>query len=276
MASEPKLEGFGPDSRVVVESLNAKGKVVLTRETTIRKELEAALVVSNNDAYNFLYDLAGRDALNRLWLAAGLKSVHISHKLSATTQGVSTTERIRFLAPGGAITLSSDKSAEPLPPLSIPGIKVSATGEKESMDFSGRNYVSMMDLMRMCAWIADPALAPDVHWPGTDDDRKLVRDTMNLEAFDWALYRPLRAGLTEAIPGDDLNYIGKPGQAYGFSGDVAYVESKSTGKAFLVGVALRPGPQARATASRRDQHFDDVGTPFFLSLGDRLGHELLR
>jgi hypothetical protein len=274
--ADPRFAAYTPDSPVRVDA--ARGaKVVATRTTTFRRELEAALVVSNNDAFNFLYEVAGRDAINQLWHDAGLKSVHMSHRLSSSVAGPSTSERLHADVGGVDFDLIGKRTEAPMSPLHGPGLRVGSTlhADAQGMDFSGRNAVSLFDLARMCAWIADPALTPELRWPGADEDRLLVRATMNLEAFDWALYRPLRAGLMEAIAGDDLVFVGKPGQAYGFFGDVAYVESRSTGRAFVVAAVLRPGPEAPPTSGRKDQHMDDVGTPLFLSLGEQLGRELL-
>jgi hypothetical protein len=280
-STNPKLNSIDVDSPVRVEVLNGT-KVISRRTTTLFDELRAALVVSNNDAFNFLFDLAGRHELNKSWWDAGLKSVHLTHRLAKEViPGLPTSERLLVDVGGETVNLAPiEPEDSDLPPMTMPGTFVGPIGSgkvdpKSTRDFSMKNGVSLLDMARLIAWIADPNLAPDVHWRGTPTDRELVRKVMNTQAFDWALYRPLRAGMMEAVAGDDLTFVGKPGEAYGFFEDVVYAESRSSGRALVVGIAMLAEPTVGVNATPKQHRYDEECTPFFLALGDALAHELL-
>jgi hypothetical protein len=280
-AADPRLASFDLDSPVRVEALNGT-HIFERRTTTVRDEVRDSLIKSDNDAYNFLYDLAGPTHLNGWWWSAGLPSVHLTHRLSKdVVPGPPTSQHLLVDVHGETVNMVAEPDGgPPLPPIVMPGIVVGPIGpgkveQAAIKDFSLKNGISLHDMARMVAWVADPRLAPDVRWPGTDADRQFVRGVMNTQTFNWSLFRPLRAGMMEVVDGEDLVYIGKPGKAYGFMDDIAYVESRNTGRALLIGAVLRSEPTVGVNVTSEKHRYEEVGTPFFLALGHALARELL-
>ncbi len=284
-AEDPRLAHVDLNTPVRVEGADP-GPDGLPVWTTVTKEIRAALEVSSNPAYNFTVDLAGYGQMHELMWATGLKSVRLRHRLSVWGHGRAaqrTTSRILAKPDNAEVELVARRvSKTQVKPHGQPGWEVGAFHRERGnalpvagpMDFSQKNAVSLMDLTRLTAWIADPALAPRLAFPALHpEDRLLIRDAMSQVPDNWTLWKPLRAGVVEVIPGEDLFYMHKSGMAYGFFLDVGYVEQKSTGRAFLLGLSAHLNSNGIVNDGTYD--YERLGQPMLRRLGQRLAHELL-
>ncbi|MFT7520152.1 MAG: hypothetical protein ACI9MC_002296 [Kiritimatiellia bacterium] len=287
VAANPALVGLDFDTPIRVEALlHGKAAVADARTTTLRNEVNLALIKSNNPAFNFLYDLSGQEGMHRQLWDAGLASVHLNHRLARWgLSGEAQRKAPRMVAKldGAEVELVPVRRGKIVLPghgWNKPGVGSAHKNYRtqqlvnEPMDFGGKNAVSVYDLARMTAWIADPKLEPKLLLPDvTDADRTLVADAMRLTPFDWAIYHPIRAGVMEAVPGNDVSYLAKGGQAYGFHSEVAYVQRRSNSMSFVVGVMMYANPNDVLN----DGHYgyDAVSAPFMTALGAALGQELL-
>jgi hypothetical protein len=291
---EPALAGFTVDTPIRIERLgisaadNGGAARVISegRTTTLREEIDAALIRSSNPAFNLLYDIPGREDLNRMMWEAGLESVRIRTRLSMVQMSEEAQRRSpRVLASMGEeeielVPLRTDGAPIPLhgQPHAAMGKAHRQSGTyaliQEPLDMSQKNAASLLDMARLAAWIADPELAPELGLDElTEADRAPIREAMSVVPADWSVYFPLRAGVMETVPGKDLLFLDKAGQAYGFHLDVAYIERKSTGQAFLVGVVAHSNPNG----VMNDDHYgyNGITGPFIASLGTALGREFL-
>ena len=285
-AEDPALTQLTLDTPIRLELLNPQdAPAAKPRRTTVREELEASLIISDNDAFNFLYDLAGTELLHRLSWDAGLSSIHLHHRLArlALPPG-SKSWRPRFVAElddGREVLLfSPDRPGLEIPSNTLPKTEIGKAyrlGGKtfdEPMDFSRKNQASLFDLARLMTWIAAPSLVPELHDGSlASEDHALLSDIMGRIAPDWAIYQPVRAGVMEVVPGRDLHLISKGGQAYGFRLEVAWVEQKSTGRAFVVAASVYANPNEVLSDGR--YAYDTLANPFLTALADELAHALL-
>ncbi|MCX5690666.1 MAG: serine hydrolase [Planctomycetota bacterium] len=225
---------------------------------TVNHEIRKILLVSDNRAFNRLYDVVGRDLINARMHAAGLASVSITHRLSESRP-------IPDQAATAAVTVHTARGDAQIParvgvmPLMNqgPGLLVGSgfiKGDKpvmEPMDFAARNAVSLIDLQNALAMVVRPDI--DLGLPGftlSEQDRARLIGAMtqypaqSANPIYTAADHPdhyckfFLPGLREWRPGHPLLVLNKVGQAYGFTIDNAYIEDLTTGEAFFLAATI--------------------------------------
>lgn len=286
--SSADLAGVGLDTEVRV--VGAKPSRLKPGEPpppppTVRNQVMASLSVSSNPAYNFTVDLSGYGPMHELMWEAGLKSVRLRHRLSLfglTESDQRTTPQIMAKLDAGEVELVPRRVASlSVPPHGHPGAGVgkfhrergSRAPVEGPMDFSAKNAVDLVDMARLTAWIAEPGLVPELSFPRLEDeDVALLRAAMSHVPDDWPDWMPLRSGLLEVLPGDDLLYLHKSGMAYGFYLDVGFVQQRSTGKGFVLAVASYLNPNG--VVNDGTYGYESLGHPMMRALGEQLAREM--
>lgn len=288
----PDFVGLDVDTQVIFGALTSEhtdtagDRVVVSEheETTLRRQVERALIVSSNSAFNRLYDFAGHDAINRMMWERGLTSVRMRHRLSR--QGVP--DAAHRMSPSVHAALDTGP-AELLPrrastlPLTATGVareqvgtayRAPLSGEhvSEPMDFTEKNSVSLRDMLHIVAWVADPQLAPaDLGLNASH--RGLLREIMGTVPDASERFKPFSPGVTQVVPWDRLSYINKAGRAYGFHLDVAYVQDTETQREFLLAAAIYVNPDG--ILNNDNYAYDAVSYPFLTALGQTVAERLL-
>jgi hypothetical protein len=241
---------------------------------TVAHEIRKIFLVSDNAAFNHLYELAGPDRLAASIERAGLPGVRIVHRLSEphTAEENLRTPRIDFLGKELTHTLP-ERTAEPLPPaLDMPGLRVGDAyldGDENRvegpLDFAPKNRAPLAVLQRALCMVVRPDV--DCGGPGftlTEKDRELLmrpmrrlpRESVNprLDRAEHpdAYVKFLLPGLRRAIPAGQLRVYDKSGQAYGFTLDNAWVVDAGGGKSFFLAAAL----YANEDGVLNDDHYD--------------------
>lgn len=260
---------------------------------TVRHEIRKLFLVSDNEAFNRLYELVGQDGLARSLARAGLPEVRIVHRLSEarTPEENRRAPRIDFAGIGFKYTLP-ERTALALPdPPAMPGLAVGTAhltdaGRVEApLDFSAKNRVSLTDLQRGLCMV----VRPDVDCGGAgfvlgEADRVLLTEAMSQfpvqsmnPRYDAAEYpddyvKYLLPGLETVVPREKLKIYNKVGEAYGFLIENAYVVNEATGHNVFLAATL----YANADGVLNDDQYDyeTVGQPFFRDLGAALGRKL--
>ncbi len=266
---------------------------VETGKITVRQEIRKIFLVSDNHAFNLLYALVGQDRLNETAHRAGLRNVHIVHRLSEfhTAAENLRAPRIDFAGDGVRYTLP-ERTATPQPALpAMSGLLVgkaylSDDGEVgHPMDFAGKNYVPLVELQRALCM----ALRPDVACGGPgfrldDADRALLREAMGQyprqstnPVYDAADYpddyaKFILPGLLRVVPKSDLKVYDKVGDAYGFMTENAYVVDEKAGPSFFLAATL----YANSNGVLNDDHYDyaTVSQPFLADLGEAAARQI--
>lgn len=267
---------------------------------TVRHEIRKLFLVSDNQAFNRLYELVGQDRLAASLARAGLGGARIVHRLSEprTVEENRRFPRIDFLGREGdgkrVLYTLPERISQPLPPgREVAGLKVGRAHVgpedrvvEEPLDFAEKNRISLADLQRGLCMVVRPDV--DCGGPGfqlSEADRALLLEAMSQlpresrnPLYDPAEYpdsyvKYLLPGLARVIPPERLRIFNKIGQAYGFTTDNAWVTDTATGRSFFLAATL----YANDDGVLNDDQYDyaTVALPFLADLGEAAARRLL-
>ncbi len=257
--------------------------------------LRAALIVSDNDAFNRLYDFVGQDGLNERMWRAGLPSVRLRHRLEIA---LSDEENRRApaveLRPEGqaALRLPERSSALELEVPKVSGLLVGAAhveGEQRlggPKDFSRKNRIALADLQRLLVAVLRPDIPVGVELGLTASDREVLKRALGGSAEDLgspsfssgdfaeAMIRPALPGVARVVGRARLDAFGKSGLAFGFQIENAYFVDKGTGRSFFLAAAIYANADGVVGDGIYD--YDSVSRPFLAALGELVARRLWR
>lgn len=254
---------------------------------TVGHEIRKIFLVSDNEAFNRLYELIGQDRLAAALRRAGFPEARIVHRLSEphTPEEDRQTPLIEFVGEDFRHTLP-ERTSEPLPPAPpMPGLEVGTAHMDDGaridgpLNMSGKNRVPLADLQRALCTVVRPDVdcgAPGFHLD--DADRALLLEPMGQlprEAKN-PVYDPqeypdnyakfILPGVTRVLPADRVRVYDKTGWAYGFSTENAYVVDEQTGRAFFLAATLYTN--ADGVVNDDAYEYDTVARPFLEDLGE--------
>ena len=262
---------------------------------TAGHEIRKLAIVSDNESFNKLYELAGQDGLARSLARAGLTAPRIVHRLSEVRSAEENRRMPRIDLLGATFTHTLPERTTPAlaPPPAMRGLLVGAayiSGEQRvdaAMDFSAKNRISLVDLQRgLCKLVRPDAdcgggapfalggedraflLAAMAEYPRESADPRF--DTAEYPDH-WGKY--LLPGLRRVLPQARWRIVNKVGRAYGFSIDNAWVEDRETGRGMFVAATLYTNADGVLNDDRYD--YDEVANPFFAELGEAAGRWIL-
>lgn len=261
---------------------------------TVRHDVRKLFLVSDNQAYNRLYELIGQDGLAASLARAGLPDARVVHRLSEarTAEENLRSPRIDFVAGDRVVFTLPERQAEPPSPGPLPArIEVGSAylsgGEKIEgpMDFTPKNHVSLVDLQRgLCA-----VLRPDVDCGGagydlSSEDRAFLGEVMKELPRESSnpVYDPkdypddyvkfLLPGLQRVTNG--VKVYNKVGLAYGFTTENAYVVDRAGGlhRSFFLAATIYTNEDG--VLNDDNYEYDEVAFPFLADLGEAVARWL--
>lgn len=260
---------------------------------TLRHEIRKLFLVSDNEAFNRLFDFVGPESLNRRMRAAGLSSVRVAHRLGTTSsvKGTPRLPRIDFLARDVAFTIAERDAAFDVGPNRFDGTKVGvafAEGEhvtRSPMDCARKNSISLVDLQDALVKVVrrDVDLGTPRFTLTDDQARDLARvmaeypgDSKN-PRYERSSYpddygKFLLPGLLRVAPRETWRVENKIGRAYGFSIENAHVVHVPSGRDLFVTIALYTN--ADGILNDGVYEYESVADPFLADLGELLGRRL--
>ncbi|MEM8709642.1 MAG: serine hydrolase [Planctomycetota bacterium] len=257
---------------------------------TLAHDMRKVFLVSDNAAYNRLYEFAGNEAVNRSMRRAGLGSTRILHRLSEfrSPEDQLRTPKIEVLEGGRVIatvperTSSFTETNDDLSGTSI-GVGRLAGGEVVDgpMSFVRKNYVHLRDLQDMHIML----LRPDIAIPGRaagsgfglrDDVRASMAEAMAgtpgasrdpiyaREDYPDDYSKFLGPGVWKVVPKEEVVIRDKVGRAYGFSTTNSEVIDTRTGASYFLAATIYINPNGVLNDGiygyeRADQFFADLG-----------------
>ena len=283
----PLTIGVGYEGQTAVEgdSTSVDGKA------SIAHYIKKIFVVSDNDAYNRLYEFLGKDAFNQRMWDLGYPETRIRHRLSMPLS----LEQNRYTNP---ITFYSEKG-KPLfnqpQRRSVLNLSINSNENligkahmvkgvlvKSSMDFSVKNFFNLDEQQRLLRQIIFPSTAPENNRLDlTRNDyvflyewmSKLPRESHYPTYPDYDKYYDsfckffMYGSIKEQIP-DYIRIFNKVGWAYGFLTDNAYIiDTKNSVEFFLSAVIYVNENQI---LNDDVYEFKEKGLPFFTELGNRI------
>ena len=277
MFSAPVREGESP---VNYDTTSETGK------PSVANYVRKICLVSDNDAYNRLYEFLGQEAFNKRLHQLGFADAQIVHRLEIALSETEnrTTNAISFESPDGKLLWQQPMQVSSLIYAQRDdrlgnGYRQNRQLIEEPMDFSKKNRWPLSYIHQLIQWIMFPESQPKNQKLNlTGDDYRFLQKHMSMlpheSAFprydstrQWPTYvKFLYYGSQPNItlkPG--LRIFNKVGDAYGFLLDGAYFADFETGVEFILSAVVYCNEDGILNDNNYD--YDTIGFPFMQSLG---------
>ena len=244
------------------------------------------LLVSDNDAFNRLYEFIGQQSLNESMHEKGYRNTRIFHRLevarnaaeNAITNPVTFVDGDTVVYTQAAQTSDADYAHdEPI----LLGRAEIVNGERleRPKDFSGNNVFPLQDQHDVMQALMFPQYVTEQRrFRLTEDDYRFVYRNMSeypgrsgiAEYADPAQYPDgyvkflMYGGSAATIP-DNIRIFNKPGDAYGFLTDCAYIVDFEHGVEFLLAATIYTNENG--TFNDDTYEYDEIALPFLRDLG---------
>ncbi len=300
-----------PTALLALEKINRLGIPGLTRDTTmltgVATELQTPattdpgsptglpsishyvrkiLLVSDNDAFNRLYEFIGQKPLNDALWQKGYRNTRIFHRLEVARNADENakTNPVEFIDQGNVVyqqdSQTSDYNYAAAKPVLL-GRAEMVNGERldRPKDFSGNNVFALQDLHDLTQALMFPEYVdPQRRFNLTDDDYRFVYENMSAYPAESGIAEYLDAeqypegyikflmygGSAPSIP-KNIRIFNKPGDAYGFLTDSAYIVDFENGVEFLLAATIYTN--ANGTFNDDNYEYKEIGLPFLRDLG---------
>lgn len=270
------------------ESLVLQDSTELEGKLTLAHLIKKIFLVSDNDAYNYLFDFLGRDYINAALKEKGLTHTQIQHKFLFNADNENTWEYLFFDRNGDTLYhQNSIKSIEQLNNSNLKGIQKGKgylkEGEliNEPMDFSLKNRISIRDLNGILKRLIFPEVfSKEQQFNLTESDYTFLRYWMSrttteskIDAYNtgeyWDSYgKFLIYGDQKGAMHNGIRIYNKVGYAYGTLTDVAYIyDLENELEFFLTATILVNSNQI---FNDDIYEFEQVGIPFLAALGQEI------
>ena len=294
-----KLPGVTKETTMITDS-SYSGQVAVYNDPasasgkpTIAQYVRKIFLVSDNEAFNRLYEFMGQEQLNKRMQALGFSHTQLLHRLSIALSEDQNrhTNAIRFIDSAGTSLYSQFAANSKLvyqPRHDLLGKGYMTTGKNyytgdslvnAPMDFSKKNKLPLPYLHQLLQWVMFPATQPvDNKLNLTEDDYRFLHRYMSMlpnesksPVYDTPAYYPayakflLMGSQKSAWPDTNIRIFNKVGDAYGFLIDVAYIIDKKTGVEFMLSCAMLCNSDGIFNDDKYD--YETIGQPFMKMLG---------
>lgn len=287
---ELKKDGIDKYTTMITDSAYGKQTPVFNDPTTpdgkpnIAQYIRKILMVSDNDAYNRLYEFLGQQYLNEELRKKGYTSAEIIHHLELVMSLDENrhTNPVTFLNASGDTILHQPMQVSKLEPLSrndLLGIGYEKNGKivHEPFDFSRKNRISLEDLTNILKALLFPQSVSQQQRFNIDaDDYRFVWKYMSQypqesiyppydTSFQDAYAKYLFYGAEKGTLPKQFRIFNKIGDAYGFLIDVAYFADFEKNIEFMLSATILANKDGVFNDSQYD--YETIGFPFMKNLG---------
>ncbi|MCX2679233.1 serine hydrolase [Galbibacter sp. EGI 63066] len=282
------LEKLGKDKR-----FNRKTQFYVegdSIETTVENEIDKIFAVSDNEAFNRLFEYLGADYINKTLKSKGLKPIRISHRLSTPDAYNVTTKPLIFYEKDSLLTEVPGTINQEPTPLKInrlikgKGYMDNDSLVMEPMDFSLKNYLPLTTLHNIVKRVIFPqTFKENERFELKPTDRTFILNSMASYPKDHG-YDPVEyydsygkffiyGDSKENIP-RDIKIHNKVGYAYGYLTDCAYIHDQENDVEFIVSATIHVNENR--IFNDNNYEFDNIGIPFLAELGRQLYKQQLQ
>jgi len=252
---------------------------------TIEHYIKKILLVSDNDAFNRLYEFLGQEYINNRLHKMGYKEVQIIHRLdiSLSEDENRHTNPVRFFDTSGKLIYEKPLGASKL----LYAERNTKMGKgfyrgdqlvHEPFDFSKKNRMSLKTLHNIVRSVMFPEAIPKKQrFDLTKSDYEFLRKYMSITPFEskfpfydrenyWDSYVKFLFYGSEKIPmKEGIRIFNKVGDAYGFLIDAAYFADYNNNVEFMLSAVIHCNSDGIFNDDKYD--YDQVGFPFMKHLG---------
>jgi hypothetical protein len=289
--NELKIKGLDKYTTMITEATAIGQTAVYNDPTTtdgrpsIAHFIKKILLVSDNDAFNRLYEFLGQEYINNSLHKMGYDDIQIIHRLdiSLSEQQNRQTNPVKFIDRKSNI-IYNQRLADSKLTYANRNTKMGKgymKGDKlvhEPFDFSMKNRMSLQDLHSILRAVMFPAEAPvEKRFNLTGDDYTFLYKYMSMYPreskfpyYDSTRYNDnqvkfLLYGAEPAKPDAGVRIFNKEGDAYGFLIDAAYIVDFKNKVEFFLTATIHCNSDGIFNDDKYD--YDTIGFPFLKNLG---------
>ncbi len=289
--NELKIRGLTKETTMITDSAAVAQDHVYTQPNaadsrpTIENYIKQIFLVSDNDAYNRLYEFLGQEYIQKKLSEKGYSDAIIRHRLqiSRTLEQNATTNPVKFYDTSGTLVyeqpMQISNAQYPLLEAKL-GKGYMSKGKlvNEPFSFATKNRVYLQDLHHILQSVLFPEqLKKEQRFNLTKEDYAFVRKWMSAfpkesdfpnydSAHYWDAYcKFLYYGSEKGTQPNNFRIFNKVGDAYGFLIDVTYVVDLANNIEFMLSAAI----SCNQDGIYNDDHYDydTIGYPFMKNLG---------
>ncbi|MEO0897865.1 MAG: serine hydrolase [Bacteroidota bacterium] len=279
----PMLTGAATAPQTAVKEDSTKAD----RLPTIAHYIKKILIVSDNDAFNRLYEFLGQGYINEKLQEKGFSRTRILHRLAISgfdTLGNRLANPITFLHEDEPVYELPERYSRFYPAWELKeqeqgkGYTQGDSLIHEPFDFTYKNFFCLQDLHDMVKFVMFPASMPEgKSFDLTEEDFAFLRRHMRMlpgeseepaypDLKEWDSYcKFLVFGSRKKPIPEHIKIYNKIGIAYGFITDGAYIIDEKTGKECLLAATIRVNENE--IYNDGEYEYDEVGFEFMRRLG---------
>ena len=252
---------------------------------TVAHLIKKIFLVSDNDAYNYLFDFLGKDYINASLKEKGLNHTDIQHKFLFGADNTHTWDYV-FLKNGDTVYKQASITSE-LEVLNtatigvIKGVGFQSNDSivKEPFDFRLKNRIALEDLEGIMKRLVFPEVfSESQRFHLTEEDYVFMKYWMSRNTLEsdepnynndeeyydsygkFFIYGDRKGEMTDAI-----RIHNKVGYAYGTLTDVAYITDRESGVEFLLSATILVNENQIFNDNQYE--YEEKGIPFLAELG---------
>ncbi|MBI5371525.1 MAG: serine hydrolase [Sphingobacteriales bacterium] len=289
--NELKIAGLDKNTTMITGSAGGRQTEVCNDPSSpdgrpsIAHYIKKILLVSDNDAFNRLYEFLGQEYINHTLQRMGYRNVQILHRLdiSLPEEENRFTNPVTFMDTGGRVIYEKAAEKSQLDYASRNtklgrGYLKDGQLVKEPFDFSKKNRLTLDELNSILKSVLFPESVPaSMRFNLTPGDYAFLRRYMSMmppesvsPVYDttnyWDTYvKFLYYGAEKGTMQPGLRIFNKPGDAYGFMIDAAYIMDTVNQVEFMLSAVI----YCNSDGIFNDDQYDykKTGLPFMKNLG---------
>ncbi|MBF9251964.1 serine hydrolase [Pontibacter sp. 172403-2] len=285
-------KGIDKYTPMLTDSAFSKQTAVLADSTaenglpSIAHYIKKVFLVSDNDAYNRLYEFVGQQTLNEKLWQKGYKDVRITRRFTPMSEEENRhTNPIRFVQDGKVLYTQPAARSN----VTFDFSKAVHIGKayynweeqliQEPMDFTTHNNLPLDDLRQMLQSVLFPeSVSAQQRFDLSPEDYAFLYENMpklpfesnfpkydTTEFFDsytkFFMYKADKSKIPEYI-----RIYNKPGWSYGFLTDAAYIADLKNEVEFMLSAVIYVNSDGVLNDDKYD--YDTIGYPFFKEIGE--------
>jgi hypothetical protein len=294
------IEGLNKNTKMITGE-DGDGQTMVNSDSTsadgrptIEHYIKRILLVSDNNAFNRLYEFLGQEYINNSLHAMGYDATQIIHRLdiSLTEEQNRHTNPVKFYDSNGKLIYEKPAEKSQL----IYAIRNTKLGSgyvkgdsivHEPLDFSKKNRLLLKDLHNIVRSVMFPQSVPaKQRFNLTADDYNFLRRYMSMTppestdpSYDSSYHsnfvKFLFYGAEKVKTRPDIRIFNKVGDAYGFLVDASYFADFDHHIEFMLSAVIYCNSDGILNDDKYD--YESLGLPFMKNLGQVIyEHELTR